>query len=108
MVSRGEVHWLEVEDAGRRPVLVLTADVLAPVLRRVLVAALTTTVRGVDSEVAVGPDDGIPRESAINLLDIRPVPAALLVERIAALGPDRMGAVCDALAFATGCHPPGR
>ena len=24
-MSRGEVHWLEVEDLGRRPVLVLTA-----------------------------------------------------------------------------------
>lgn len=107
MVSRGEVHWLEVEDAGRRPVLVLTADALIPVLRRVLVAGLTTTVRGVDTEVEVGPDDGVPRESAVNLLDVRPVPAALLVERLAVLGPDRMRAVCDALAFATGCCHPG-
>lgn len=103
MVTRGEVHWLEVEGAGRRPVLVLTADALAPVLQRVLVAGLTTTVRGVDTEVEVGPDDGVPRESAINLLDIRPVPASLLVERITILGPEQMRSVCDALAFATGC-----
>lgn len=103
MVSRGEIHWLEVEEAGRRPVLVLTADALAPVLRRVLVAGLTTTVRGVDTEVAVGSDDGLPRYGAVNLLDVRGVPAALLVERLAVLRPGRMRDVCDALAFATGC-----
>ncbi|MBA2316326.1 MAG: type II toxin-antitoxin system PemK/MazF family toxin [Euzebyales bacterium] len=93
MVSRGEIHWHEVEEAGRRPVLVLTADALAPVLRRVLVAGLTTTVRGVDTEVAVGSDDGLPRDGAVNLLDVRGVPAALLVERLAVLRPDRMRAV---------------
>lgn len=103
MVSRGEIHWLEVEKAGRRPVLVLTADPLAAVLRRVVVAALSTTVRAVDSEVSVGPDDGVPRSSVVNLLDLRVVPAALLVERMTVLGPDRMHEVCDALAFTTGC-----
>lgn len=103
MVSWGEIHWLEVEDAGRRPVLVLTATPLAAVLQRVLVAGLTTTVRRVDSEVAVGPDDGVPRESVINLLDIRSVPTALLVERVTVLDPAKMRAVCLALAFATGC-----
>ncbi len=103
MVRRGEVHWLEVEGAGRRPVLVLTADELAPVLRSVVVAGLTTRVRGVATEVAVGPDDGVPRASVVNLLDVRPVTAALLVERVASLGPERMREVCAALAFATGC-----
>lgn len=103
MVRRGEVHWLEVEDLGRRPVLVLTADSLAGVLRRVLVAGLSTTVRGVDTEVSVGPEDGVPRASVVNLLDLRPVPTALLVERITTLGPERMRAVCQSLDFATGC-----
>lgn len=81
----------------------LTADALTPALRQVLVAGLTTTVRGVDTEVEVGPVDGVPRDSAVNLLDVRPVPAALLVERLTVLGPERMRAVCAALAFATGC-----
>jgi mRNA interferase MazF len=103
VVRRGEVHWLEVEQAGRRPVLVLTADARAPALRRVLVAGLTTAVRGVDTEVAVGADDGVGRDGAVNLLDVRSVPASLLVERVTTLGPERMRAVCDALAFATGC-----
>ena len=104
MVRRGEIHWLEVEDAGRRPVLVLTQDVLLPSLRRVLVAGLTTRVRDVDTEVVLEREDGVPKRSAVNLLDLRPVPAALLVERVATLPPRRMVEVCDALAFATGCR----
>lgn len=103
-MRRGEIHWLEVEDLGRRPVLVLTADELLSSLRRVVVAGLTTTVRGVASEVAVGRDDGVDRPSAINLLDLRVVPAALLVERMTTLSSERMAAICEALRFATGCR----
>jgi mRNA-degrading endonuclease toxin of MazEF toxin-antitoxin module len=57
----------------------------------------------VDTEVSVGPEDGVPRASVVNLLDLRPVPTALLVERITTLGPERMRAVCESLDFATGC-----
>lgn len=103
-MSRGEVHWLELEDLGRRPVLVLTSDELLGSLHRIVVAGLSTTVRGVASEVAVGPAEGVPKPSVINLLDVRVVPQALLVERIATLPEERMYAVCRALDFVTGCR----
>ncbi|CAN5254131.1 type II toxin-antitoxin system PemK/MazF family toxin [soil metagenome] len=103
MVSRGEVHWLEVPDLGRRPVLVLTATELVASLRRVVVVGLTTTVRGVATEVAVDVDDGVDRPGVVNLLDLRVVPTALLVERMTTLSPVRMMEVCAALAFTTGC-----
>lgn len=103
-MSRGEVHWLEVEDLGRRPVLVLTATELLGSLRRVVVAGLSTTVRGTDSEVAVGPDDGVTKPGIVNLLDLRIVPQALLVERMTMLTEERMRAVCRALEFVTGCR----
>ena len=51
----------------------------------------------------VGAGDGLPRSSVVNLLDLRVVPVALLVEPITTLASDRMRDVCDALAFATGC-----
>lgn len=103
MVARGEVHWLEVEDDKRRPVLVLTPDLLAAALRKVLVVPLTTTVRNVPTEVSLGPEDGVPRESAANCNDLRAVPRSLLVERLTALGHDRMLEVRAALRRATGC-----
>jgi mRNA interferase MazF len=104
VVRRGEVHWLEVEDLGRRPVLVLTADELLSSLRRVLVAGLTTTVRGVATEVPVDESDGVSKSGVVNLLDVRVVPQALLVERVTALSPTKMAEVCAALVFATGCQ----
>lgn len=103
-MRRGEVHWLEVEDLGRRPVLVLTASDLVDSLNRVLVAGLTTTVRDVASEVLVGPDDGVVKPSTVNLLDVRVVPRALLVERMTTLSEERMHAVCAALDFVTACR----
>jgi len=103
VVARGEVHWLEVEDDKRRPVLVLSPDPLVAVLRKVLVVPLTTTVRNVPTEVSLGPRDGVPRESVANCNDVRAVPRSLLVERVAVLGHDRMLEVSTALRCATGC-----
>lgn len=103
MVARGEVHWLEVEDDKRRPVLVLSPDPLAAALRKVLVVPLTTTVRDVPTEVALGPRDGVPKESVANCNDVRAVPRSLLVEKVTTLGQARMLEVCVALRWATGC-----
>jgi mRNA-degrading endonuclease toxin of MazEF toxin-antitoxin module len=47
VVSRGDICWLELPDEGRRPVCVLTRQQALPVLRNVLVALLTRTVRGI-------------------------------------------------------------
>lgn len=102
-VRRGEIHWLEVEDLGRRPVLVLTSSELIDSLRQVVVAGLTTTVRNVVTEVPVGPDLGVTKPSAVNLLDVRTVPRALLVERMTELDESTMATVCGALGFSTGC-----
>lgn len=103
MVARGQVHWLEVEDDKRRPVLVLSPDPLVAALRKVLVVPLTTTIRNVPTEVLLGPLDGVPRASAANCNDVRAVPRSLLVEHVATLGHDRMLEVCAALRRATGC-----
>ena len=61
-MNRGEVWWVEHPDVGRRPACVLTRDAAIPVLRAVLVAPATRTVRGIPTEVALGPDDGMPEE----------------------------------------------
>jgi len=38
LVARGEVAWLELEQEGRRPVVVLMRDEALPRLRNVVVA----------------------------------------------------------------------
>lgn len=103
MVARGTVCWLELEHEGRRPVAVLTRDEALPRLRNVVVALVTRTIRGIDTEVELGPADGMPIECAISLDNLRTVPQALLIEPITQLDPARMDAICRALTRATGC-----
>lgn len=102
-MTRGEVWWSEDAQLGRRPVLILSRAAVVPVLARPLVAPLTTRVRGLPTEVALDADDGLPQPCVVSLDNIQPLAAALLVERISVLGPERMAAVCSALAVATDC-----
>jgi mRNA interferase MazF len=84
-------------------VLVLTRDSAIGYLSRVTVAPITSTIRGVPSEVALGPDDGMKQPCAVNLHNIVTVSKEGLGRRLCSLGPRRMVAVCDALGFALGC-----
>jgi mRNA interferase MazF len=102
-VTRGDVWWLELPEEGRRPVCVLTRDAALPVLRSVLVAMVTRTVRGIPTEVRLGPEDGMPTDCAVSLDNLRTVPRTLLTTRITGLTGVRMNDVCRALAVATGC-----
>jgi mRNA interferase MazF len=103
LVSRGGVYWLELEVEGRRPVCVLTRNEAIGSLRNVVVALITTRRRNLQSEVAVGPDDGLPRECVISLDNVRTVPQGLLVEPITVLSAARFAEVCGALNSASGC-----
>ena len=81
----------------------LTRDEALPWLRNIVVALVTRTVRGIETEVAIGPADGMPVECAVSLDNLRTVPRALLTEPITKPEPARMDAVCRALAHSTGC-----
>jgi mRNA interferase MazF len=65
---------------------------------------VTRTIRGIETEVQLGASDGMPRECAISLDNLRTVPKALLVEPITELGADKMAEVCQALEAAAGCR----
>jgi mRNA interferase MazF len=102
-VNRGEVWWVERPELGRRPHLVLTRQAAIPVLNALLAVPATHMVRGIPTEVELGPDDGMPAACALSLDNLTLVPKAMFVERICRLGPDRMSGVCRALALASGC-----
>ncbi|HWH12783.1 MAG TPA: type II toxin-antitoxin system PemK/MazF family toxin, partial [Solirubrobacteraceae bacterium] len=95
--------WLELEQEGRRPVVVLTRDEALPRLRNVVVALVTRTIRGLDTEVELGPADGMPVECVVSLDNLRTVPQALLTESITRLDAERLDAICKALSRAAGC-----
>lgn len=102
-MSRGAIFWLELEVEGRRPVCVLTRDEAIPGLRNVVVALVTAHIRGLISEVLLGPEDGMDRECAISLDNMRTVPKAQLTEPITRLEAERIDELCRALAGASGC-----
>jgi len=103
LVGRGGVFWLELESEGRRPVCVLTRDEAIPTLANVVVALITTRIRGLQSEVSLGPDDGLPQSCVISLDNLRTVPKAQLVEPVTSLGSEKLAALCAALRNATDC-----
>jgi len=61
-----------------RPVVVLTRELVRPHLTRVTVAPVTSTIRGLSTEVAVGPANGLERRCVISCDDIVTVPSAAL------------------------------
>lgn len=102
-MRRGGVFWLELELEGRRPVCVITRDAAIPALANVVIALITTRVRGLPSEVPLGPEDGLPRSCVVSLDNLRTVPKAQLVEPITTLGPEKLLTLCSALGRATDC-----
>jgi len=92
-----------MHDEGRHPVCVLTRDEAIPNLRNIVVATVSSRIRGLPSEVLLGPDDGMPRECAVSLDNLRTVPKALLVEPITKLSATKMIEVCHALNAAMNC-----
>jgi mRNA interferase MazF len=101
--GRAELWWTELEHAGRRPALVLTRPEAVDRLPRVLVAPATTKVRGLPSEVALDPDDGLPRPCVVDLDTPELVRRTDLVEYIASLSAQRWFEVCAAMARAINC-----
>ena len=83
----------------------MTRGAAIPILRSVLVAPATRTVRGIPTEVFLDRGDGMPEECALSLDNVTAVPKAWLTERITTLSLQRLEEVCRALAIATGCRP---
>lgn len=98
---RGEV-WLARLDKVR-PVVVLTRDPFGRVLHAVIAAPVTTTIRGISTEVVLGASDGLRVRSVANLDGVQLVSRERLVRRIGRVTPGSMTAMCSALARATGC-----
>ena len=57
---------------------VLTRDAAIEVLTALTCAPITRTIRGIQSEVEVGPPEGLPEPSVINCDNLITVPVAML------------------------------
>ena len=71
----------------------------------VTVAPITSTIRGVPSEVVLSEEDGMKAPCAVNLHNAVTVSQQRLGRRVARIGSLRMREVCTALRFSLGCDP---
>ena len=103
-LERGEVRLCRLPSPDKeRPVLVLTRDSAIEYLSRVTVAPITSTIRGVPSEVLLGVEDGLRGPCVVNLHNLVTVDQKVLGRWVARLSVPRMREVCGAIAFALGC-----
>jgi mRNA interferase MazF len=98
---QGEIWWAEVETM-RRPVLVVSRSEAVAVLTGIVVAPLTRTIRGIASEVRLGPDEGLPEDCVASFDNLQRVRRSNLTEIAGDLGL-RRGEVCRALEAMADC-----
>lgn len=101
-VVRGEVWWATTP-GGERPVLVLTRDPVADRIGAVVVAACTRTVRNLQSELPLGPSDGMPENCVASFDNLHTVRRAAFGRRITRLAPGKLAEACRVLDRALGC-----
>jgi mRNA interferase MazF len=103
-IARGDIRLYRFARPDKqRPVVVLTRQCAIGYLSAVTVAPITSSVRGVPSEVRLTGMDGMKHSCAINLHNLVTVSKGRLGRRIASLSPERLNEICAALGFALGC-----
>ena len=103
-LSCGEVYLCRFAPPDKqRPVLILTRDSVIGHLATVTVAPITSTIRGVPSEVVLDIEDGMKGPCVVNLHTALTITQERLIRRVASLSAGRMHEVCSALRFSLGC-----
>ncbi len=103
-IARGDVRLYNFAPPDKnRPVVVLTRDSAIAYLGTVTVAPITSTIRGVPSEVLLNEEDGMKAPCAVNLHNPVTVAKERLGRRVAQLNSLRMHEICKALRFSLGC-----
>lgn len=105
-IARGDVRLYGFAPPDKkRPVVVLTRGSAIAYLSTVTVAPITSTIRGVPSEVLLSEEDGMKGPCAVNLHNTITVIQDRLGKRVAQLNSPRMNEICAALRFSLGCDP---
>jgi mRNA interferase MazF len=103
-LRRGDVHLLRFPNPDKqRPVVILTRASAIELLTKVTVAPITSTIRGVPSEVTLDVADGMKGPCAVNLHNVATVAQELVGRRVATLSATRMDEICFALRYSLGC-----
>lgn len=83
-----------------RPVLVLTREVARSSMTKVTVAPVTSTIKGLSSEVAVGVTNGLDHAGVVSIDNILTVPSDRLGRLLGYLSPAQEGQLARAIVLA--------
>ena len=83
-----------------RPALILTREAARGAMTKVTVAPITTTIKGLSSEVPVGPGNGLDSPSVVALDNVLTVPADTLGRVVGYLGDEQEAALARAVVLA--------
>jgi mRNA interferase MazF len=89
------IHTARLDEA--RPVVVLTRELVRPRMTRVTVAPITTTVRGLSTEIPVGPANGLDKACVVSCDNIVTVPKSALGPQIGYLLPAQETVLTEAI-----------
>lgn len=104
-IARGDVrHYRFAPPDKERPVVVLTRESAVTYLSTVTVAPITSTIRGVPSEVVLNESDGMKKPCAVNLHNMVTVSQQRLGKRVTRLSNIRLAEICAAARFSIGCE----
>jgi mRNA interferase MazF len=103
-MNQDDVYWYTFRAPNkRRPVLILTRNSAMPFLTGITIAPLTTTIRGIPSEVLLTPtEDGVSADCAVNADNLQTIQKASLGTYVTHLSLERMREARAAIEFALG------
>ncbi len=102
-MKRGELWWARLPQPDKtRPVALVSRDGAYEVREFIVVASVTTRMRGTRAEVPVGMREGLDRSSVINCDVLSTVPKTVLLRRVGALDEARSAQLDESLMFALG------
>lgn len=100
-IGHGDVWWVDLDKV--RPVVILTRRRVAPRLTRILVAPVTTTVRGLATEVSLGQAEGLRGGCVASLDNVQLLPTNRLLRRAGRVAPSRWHEFCRAMGAVMAC-----
>ncbi len=86
--------------------MILTRDRAIPILANVTVAAVTGTIRGLATEVPLGPEHGLARECVVNCDNVFTIPKRAVGRRRGELEPESLARLRTALMIALDLEQP--
>jgi mRNA interferase MazF len=102
-MTQYQIYWAKLPPPiGRRPVLLLSRPAAYKYLHRVIVAEVTTTIRGIPQELRLGKREGLTFASVANFDNLHLVDKDKLESLIGTLAKDRHLEVNSAVGHALG------